>query len=130
MNDNPIHCPFPFPFPSPTTHHHLPAPPSIANLWSANVTGTTFCVYWSSQLQMNQTYGVAVRKGSEVIQFWETSHTMIEVTGLQPGVLYNVTVTPCACGSQGVALHISVRTGKNCANNQREVDSSGAFNFF
>lgn len=79
---------------------------------------------------MNQTYSVAVRKGSEVIQFWETSHTMIEVTGLQPGVLYNVTVTPCACGSQGVALHISVRTGKNCANNQREVDSSGAFNFF
>ncbi|KAM9348941.1 uromodulin-like 1 [Symphorus nematophorus] len=86
------------------------SPPSITSLWLANVTGTSFCVSWSSQFNMNQSYLVVVSKGSEVIQSWETSQTMKEVRGLQPGVLYNVTVTPCACGSRGIALHISVRT--------------------
>uniref|UniRef100_A0A3B4V676 Uromodulin-like 1 n=1 Tax=Seriola dumerili TaxID=41447 RepID=A0A3B4V676_SERDU len=86
------------------------SPPSITTLTSSNITGTSFCVYWSSQFQSNQTYQVAISKGSEDIQFWETSQTMMEVRGLQPGVLYNVTVTPCACGNQGVPLRISVRT--------------------
>lgn len=31
---------------------------------------------------------------------------------LKPGLLYNVTVTPCACGNQGAPLHISVKTCK------------------
>ncbi|XP_023273462.1 uromodulin-like 1 [Seriola lalandi dorsalis] len=86
------------------------SPPNITTLTSSNITGTSFCVYWSSQFQSNQTYQVAISKGSEDIQFWETSQTMMEVRGLQPGVLYNVTVTPCACGNQGVPLRISVRT--------------------
>lgn len=111
MNDYPVHCPCP----SLTTHHHLPAPPSIASLWSVNVTGTSFCVYWSGPFQKNQTYQVVVSKGSELIRFWVTSQTAMEVRGLQPGVLYSVTVTPHACGSQGVALRTSVKTGKNCA---------------
>ncbi len=102
----------------PITHQPHLAPLSITTLWSANVTGTSFCIYWSGQFQTNQTYQVVVSKGSEVIHFWETSHTMMEVRELQPGILYNVTVTPCACGSQGSAHHIAVRTGKNCA--QRE----------
>lgn len=88
------------------------APPSITSLMSSNVTGTSFCIYWSSQSQENHTYGVAVSKGSEVIHLGETSQAMMEVTGLQPGVLYNVTVTPCACGVQGVPLSITVKTGK------------------
>ncbi|XP_040007128.1 uromodulin-like 1 [Xiphias gladius] len=86
------------------------SPPSIATLTSSNVTGTSFCVYWSSLFPKNQTYQVVLSNGSEVIQFWDTSQTMIEVRELQPGVLYNVTVTPCACGSQGVAHHILVKT--------------------
>lgn len=49
---------------------------------------------------------------------------MMAVTGLQSGVLYNVTVTPCACGSQGIALHVLVRTGKICASNQSEVGAT------
>ncbi|XP_044079355.1 uromodulin-like 1 [Siniperca chuatsi] len=86
------------------------SPPSITSLWSANVTGTSFCVYWSSQFQTNQTYHVVLSKGSEVIRFVGTSQTTIEVRGLQPGELYSVTVTPHACGSQGDATHISVKT--------------------
>ncbi|XP_034539748.1 uromodulin-like 1 isoform X2 [Notolabrus celidotus] len=86
------------------------APPSITNLWSANVTGTSFSVSWSSQSQTNQTYQVVVIRGSEVVHFHGTSDTMMEVQGLYPGMLYNVTVTPCACGSQGGSFFISVKT--------------------
>uniref|UniRef100_UPI0037E9756B uromodulin-like 1 n=1 Tax=Semicossyphus pulcher TaxID=241346 RepID=UPI0037E9756B len=86
------------------------SPPSISSLWSANVTGTSFSVYWSSQLKTNQTYQVVVSRGSEVVHFHGTSQTMMEVQGLKPGLLYNVTVTPCACGSQGVTLSILVKT--------------------
>ncbi|XP_029375715.1 uromodulin-like 1 [Echeneis naucrates] len=86
------------------------SPSNITTLRLSNVTGTSFCVRWSSQFQKKQSYQVAVRKGSEDIQLWETSQTMMEVRGLQPGVLYNVTVTPCACGNQGDPLHITVKT--------------------
>ncbi|KAF1378916.1 hypothetical protein PFLUV_G00195460 [Perca fluviatilis] len=86
------------------------SPPSITSVWSANVTGTSFCVYWSSQFQTHQTYQVVLSKRSEVIHSWETNQTMTELRGLQPGVLYNVTVTPQSCESQGVALRITVKT--------------------
>ncbi|XP_076606246.1 uromodulin-like 1 [Chaetodon auriga] len=86
------------------------APPSITSLWSANVTGTSFCVYWSSQFQMNQTYQFVVSNWSEVIHSLETNETMMEVGRLKPGMLYNVTVTPLACGSQGTSLQMLVRT--------------------
>ncbi|XP_047462251.1 uromodulin-like 1 [Mugil cephalus] len=99
---------------SSTEEAPLPAttcpPPSINMLQPANVTGTSFCVYWSGQFHPNQTYLVEIRKGSEVVLSLETNQTRIEKKNLQPGMLYNVTVTPCACGSQGVALHISIRT--------------------
>ncbi|XP_045896630.1 uromodulin-like 1 [Micropterus dolomieu] len=86
------------------------SPPSITSLWSANVTGTSFCVHWSSQFQTNQTYQVVVSKGSEVIHFGVTSQTTMKVRRLHPGVLYDVTVTPHACGGQGVAVRVSVKT--------------------
>ncbi|XP_070773809.1 uromodulin-like 1 [Enoplosus armatus] len=99
---------------SSTVESLLPAtacsPPSITSLWSANVTGTSFRVYWSSQFQTNQTYQVVLSKGLEVISMEETNQTTTEISKLQPGVLYNVTVTPHACRSQGVALCISVKT--------------------
>ncbi|XP_042355576.1 uromodulin-like 1 [Plectropomus leopardus] len=86
------------------------SPPSITSVWSANVTGTSFCVYWSSQFQTNQTYQVVLSNRSGVIQTVETSQTMKEVKNLQPGELYNVTVMPRSCGGQGVALRVSVKT--------------------
>ncbi|XP_034461697.1 uromodulin-like 1 isoform X2 [Hippoglossus hippoglossus] len=86
------------------------SPPSITTLMSFNVTGTSLCVYWSSQFQTNQTYRVVLRKGSEVIHPLETHQTMMEVRGLQPGGLYNVTVTPSACGREGVTQHVLVKT--------------------
>lgn len=76
---------------------------------------------------MNETYCVAIRKGSEVVFFRETSQTMMEVMRLQPGVLYNVSVTLCACGSQGIPLLVLVRTGKNCKTNQRKAAYPSAF---
>ncbi|XP_032433097.1 uromodulin-like 1 [Xiphophorus hellerii] len=85
-------------------------PPRISGLWSANVTGTSMSVQWSTQVQSNQTFWITLSKTSEVTERWETNRTMIELNGLQPGVLYNVTVTPCACGGQGSALHMMVKT--------------------
>ncbi|XP_029303425.1 uromodulin-like 1 isoform X2 [Cottoperca gobio] len=86
------------------------SPPSITSVWSTNVTGFSICVHWSSQFQTNQTYQVVLSKRSEVIHSRVTNQSMMEVRELHPGVLYNVTVTPRSCGSQGVTLHISVKT--------------------
>uniref|UniRef100_A0A3P8TDX0 Uromodulin-like 1 n=1 Tax=Amphiprion percula TaxID=161767 RepID=A0A3P8TDX0_AMPPE len=84
-----------------------PTPPSISSLLAANVTGTSFSVCWSTQSQTNQTHKVVLSKDSKVILSWETRQTMIEVKGLQPAMLYHVSVTPHACGSDGVTLHMS-----------------------
>ncbi|XP_068456407.1 LOW QUALITY PROTEIN: uromodulin-like 1 [Clinocottus analis] len=86
------------------------SPPSITRAWSANVTGTSFRVYWSSRCQTIQTYQVVLMRRSEVVQSWMTNQTVVEVRDLQPGVLYNVSVAPCSCGSQGDAFGISVKT--------------------
>lgn len=94
-------------------HLHPPAPPSITNLWSANLTEASFCVFWSDQLHTKQSYQVVLRKGSDIITSWHSEQTMTEVRGLQPGVLYTVTVTPHACGSYGPSLSLLVKTGKN-----------------
>ncbi|MED6271352.1 hypothetical protein CHARACLAT_019390 [Characodon lateralis] len=91
-----------------TTNQCLP--PSISGLWSVNVTGTSMSVHWSTQVQSIQTFQVILSKTSEASELWETNMTMIELRGLQPGVLYNVTVTPCACGRQGSAVHMMVKT--------------------
>ncbi|KAM3601857.1 uncharacterized protein V6R79_020107 [Siganus canaliculatus] len=85
-------------------------PPGITGLRLTNVTGTSFCVSWSHKLPTNQTFQVVVSRGSQTFHVSETSRTMVEVRGLMPGVLYNVSVTPCACGSEGITLHILVRT--------------------
>ncbi|KAM4545907.1 uromodulin-like 1 [Odontesthes bonariensis] len=90
--------------------HTLPAPPSIISLWSANITGTSICVFWSSQFHTNQTFRVTLSRGAVYINSSETSQMMIEIIGLQSGVLYNVTVTPCICGGEGVTHHMLVRT--------------------
>ncbi|KAM8741277.1 uromodulin-like 1 isoform 2-T3 [Acanthopagrus schlegelii] len=86
------------------------SPPSITRIWSTHVNGTSFCIYWSSGSETNQTYQVALSDGSGVIQHWETGQTMVKVSGLRPGVLYHATVTPFACGGQGNTLRMSVRT--------------------
>ncbi|XP_061595220.1 uromodulin-like 1 [Cololabis saira] len=85
-------------------------PAIITSLWSANVTGAAITISWSSQFQTNQTFRVTLSKESEVIYFWETSQTMTEMRGLQPGVLYNLTVTPCVCGREGAAHHMMIKT--------------------
>lgn len=97
---------------SSTSFPPSPAPPSISSLWSANVTGSSFCVYWSSQVQTSQTYRVVVLKGPEALHVWETPENIMAVLGLDPGVLYTVTVTPCGCGRQGRPVHVPVRTGE------------------
>ncbi|XP_056265316.1 uromodulin-like 1 [Pseudoliparis swirei] len=86
------------------------SPPNITNAWSANVTGTSFSVYWSSRCQTVQTYQVVLRRRSEVVQSWMTNQTWVEVKDLQPGVLYNISVTPCSCTSQGVPFGVSIKT--------------------
>ncbi|XP_034406436.1 uromodulin-like 1 [Cyclopterus lumpus] len=86
------------------------SPPRITNAWSANVTATSFRVYWSSRCQTVQTYQVVLRRRSEVVQSWMTNQTLVEMKDLQPGALYNVSITPCSCRSQGVALGISIKT--------------------
>ncbi|XP_053187108.1 uromodulin-like 1 [Scomber japonicus] len=85
------------------------SPPNISSLQLVNITGTSFCITWSSQFQTDPTYRVVLSTRSKV-NYWETGDTMMEMRGLLPGELYNVTVTPYSCGSQGDTLHILVRT--------------------
>lgn len=87
-------------------------PPSISSLWSANVTGSSFCVYWSSQVPTSQMYRVVVAKRPDVLHVWDTPESMIAILGLDPGLLYTVAVTPCAWGRQGHPVHVLVRTGE------------------
>lgn len=87
------------------------APPSITSLMSCNITGISFSVYWSSQSRSNQTYEVILSKGSEVIDSWVIDQTIKTLLGLNPGVVYSVTVIPRACERQGAASQILVRTG-------------------
>ncbi|KAJ0062017.1 hypothetical protein NL108_014914, partial [Boleophthalmus pectinirostris] len=98
--------------------------PSITSLKVANVTATSFCVYWSSQFPRNQSYSVVLRNGSKVIYFNDTSQTMLAMTGLQAGALYVVIVTPHACGSQGNSAQLTVKTGKKSERRRNMYDSS------
>ncbi|XP_051903713.1 uromodulin-like 1 isoform X2 [Hippocampus zosterae] len=84
--------------------------PSISRLQAANITGTSFCVYWSSLISANQSYLVVLSEGSEVIGMWTTEQTMTELRELQPGVLYNVTVKLHTNESHGGILYIAVKT--------------------
>ncbi|KAJ7996743.1 hypothetical protein DPEC_G00240190 [Dallia pectoralis] len=49
-------------------------------------------------------------EGSEFKRAWEIEMSVWVVTGLQPGSLYNVTVTPTACRNQTTSVHILVKT--------------------
>ncbi|XP_040038682.2 uromodulin-like 1 [Gasterosteus aculeatus] len=89
----------------PTTTCSLP---SITGVWSANVSATSFDIFWSSWT--NQTYQVILSRRSEIVGSWMTSQKMVEVRDLQPGMLHNITVTPYSCGNQGDALGILVKT--------------------
>ncbi|KAK6317151.1 hypothetical protein J4Q44_G00125510 [Coregonus suidteri] len=91
---------------SPSTCHPTPT----TNLQASNINGFSFCLSWTGQSQSGLSFLVVLREGSEVKGRWETELSVLEVTGLQPGVLYNVTVTPCACGSQGASLLLLVKT--------------------
>lgn len=95
-----------------STFPQPPAPPQLTQLFSSNITGTSFCLYWSSRSPSNQTrYLVDIRNGSDVISHQNTSDNTLHVTGLDPGVLYSVIVTPCACDTQGESLQVNVKTG-------------------
>ncbi|XP_061558480.1 LOW QUALITY PROTEIN: uromodulin-like 1 [Phycodurus eques] len=89
---------------------HCAVSPGISRLQAANVTGSSFCVYWSTLISTNQTYLVVLSVGSEVICMWTTEQTVMELRELQPGVLYNVTVQLHANKSHGDILYIAVRT--------------------
>lgn len=91
----------------------FPASPSISRLQAANITGTSFCVYWSSLISANQSYLVVLSEGSEVISMWTTEQTMTELRELQPGVLYYVTVKLHTNESHEDILYIAVKTGKD-----------------
>uniref|UniRef100_A0A8C8IAF4 Uromodulin-like 1 n=2 Tax=Oncorhynchus tshawytscha TaxID=74940 RepID=A0A8C8IAF4_ONCTS len=91
---------------SPSTCHPTPT----TNLQASNVTGFSFCLSWTGQSQSGLSFLVVLKEGSEVKGRWETKLSVWEVTGLQPGVLYNVTVTPCACGSHWASLLVLVKT--------------------
>ncbi|XP_054611320.1 uromodulin-like 1 isoform X2 [Dunckerocampus dactyliophorus] len=84
--------------------------PGIINLQSANITGTSFCVYWSSLTPTQQTYLVVLSEGSDIIDTWTTEQTMMEIKELQPGVYYNVTVKIHSNESQGDVLYIALKT--------------------
>uniref|UniRef100_A0A3B3ZGI6 Uromodulin-like 1 n=1 Tax=Periophthalmus magnuspinnatus TaxID=409849 RepID=A0A3B3ZGI6_9GOBI len=86
--------------------------PSITNMRVANVTSTSFCVYWSSQFPGNESYTIVISKGSKVIYFNDTSETMLEMRGLQAGALYDVIVTPHACGRHGNNIQILDATAR------------------
>ncbi|XP_034148972.1 uromodulin-like 1 isoform X2 [Esox lucius] len=85
-------------------------PTLITNLQVSNITGSSFCLSWTAQSQSGLSFLVTLMEGSEFRGAWETELSVWVVTGLQPGGLYNVTVTPTACGRQATSLHLLAKT--------------------
>ncbi|CAL8305732.1 unnamed protein product [Gadus morhua 'NCC'] len=87
------------------------APPKLTQLSSSHITGTSFCLSWSGLPESNQTsYLVDLKEGSEFIIHLVTNETKVNMTDLDPGVLYSVTITPCACDAQGESQLLNVKT--------------------
>ncbi|CAL8277908.1 unnamed protein product [Arctogadus glacialis] len=87
------------------------APPKLTQLSSSHITGTSFCLSWSGLTQSNKTsYLVDLKEGSEIIIHLETNKTKVNMTDLDPGVLYSVTITPYACDAQGESHLLNVKT--------------------
>ncbi|XP_030648093.1 uromodulin-like 1 [Chanos chanos] len=85
--------------------------PSITNLASFNVTGSSFCLSWTVQSQSGHTFQVVVQQGSALLNTFETTRSSLEISQLQPGVLYTVCITPSdRCGNQGITAELRVRT--------------------
>ncbi|KAM9788981.1 uromodulin-like 1 [Neosynchiropus ocellatus] len=86
------------------------AAPAITSVQVANITGTSFCVYWSTGSGDNQAFRVTVHAGSEAVAAWDTNHTMVKVEELKPAVLYNVSVELSIHGNQVHTVHVVVKT--------------------
>lgn len=86
-----------------------------------NVTGSSFYVTWAVNSTASHTFRVEVLEMSALVRATQTGYPALGVTGLEPGVLYSVWITPLACGAEGVPVRQHVRTGK-CHNSEDSQD--------
>ncbi|KAM8834561.1 uromodulin-like 1 [Synchiropus picturatus] len=84
--------------------------PAITSVQVANITGTSFCVYWSTESENVQAFRITVHTGSEAVAAWDTNNTLVKVEELKPAVLYNVSVELSIHGNQVHTVHIVVKT--------------------
>ncbi|XP_048874369.1 uromodulin-like 1 [Brienomyrus brachyistius] len=99
--------------PGVTPQHAAPAtgcPAAITNVMLVNVTGSSFYVTWAVNSTASHTFRVEVLEMSVLVSMTQTGYPAWGVTGLEPGVLYSVWITPLACGAQGVPVRQHVRT--------------------
>ncbi|XP_072569310.1 uromodulin-like 1 [Paramormyrops kingsleyae] len=108
------------PPPGAMPQHAAPAtgcPAAITNVMLVNVTGSSFYVTWAVNSTAGHTFRVEVLEMSVLVRATQTGYPAWGVTGLEPGVLYSVSITPLACGAEGVPVRQHVRTGK-CHNSE------------
>ncbi|XP_053702414.1 uromodulin-like 1 [Synchiropus splendidus] len=84
--------------------------PAITSVQVANITGTSFCVYWSTESEDVQAFRITVHAGSEAVAAWDTNNTLVKVEELKPAVLYNVSVELSIHGNQVHTVHVVVKT--------------------
>ncbi|KAK2871043.1 hypothetical protein Q8A67_023570 [Cirrhinus molitorella] len=84
--------------------------PKIISILSYNVTGSSFSVIWTTNIQTGVIFQLVLLDGTSEIQNLPVMSYNWTFTDLSPAVLYTVRVTPAACGNQGNTEVIKVRT--------------------
>ncbi|XP_047421498.1 uromodulin-like 1 [Sciurus carolinensis] len=83
--------------------------PPICDYVALNVTSSSFRVSWSLNSTQNHTFHVQVQQGELVLRDTWTSDLVLEVAGLEAGVLYSVKTSYQGCGTN-VSAWLTIKT--------------------
>ncbi|XP_032889386.1 uromodulin-like 1 [Amblyraja radiata] len=86
------------------------APSPVTNVTVSEVTGTSFLVTWTTEVDYKEAFILQVLKNDSVVNETETTETEWNVSGLQPGTEYTLTIVCRICGEDGAAQKMSVKT--------------------
>ncbi|XP_078264725.1 uromodulin-like 1 [Rhinoraja longicauda] len=95
-------------FPYSETPHCVPSP--VTNLTVSELTGTSFLVTWTTEVDYKEAFIVQVLKNDGVVTETETTETEWNVSGLEPETEYTLSIVCRACGEVGDATKMSLKT--------------------
>ncbi|XP_028839840.1 uromodulin-like 1 isoform X2 [Denticeps clupeoides] len=82
----------------------------LTDIKVSNVTGSSFHLSWNIKSESSPAFTMVILKGPVQIKRMESSLTEIEVTELQPGVLYTVGLSAHMCDNVTTTAELNVKT--------------------